>query len=160
MMVVNREALSLMLSVAGLQIWMGKNRRRQRYIFKPFYGSLVHFHRFTLVACVISWFIRSRMFLLMMPISDLHGLMSLQVGLLMKSGLWSFNVMNESLGAEASMRSASSSFSAIILSFKEIMSGNFGFVFLYVFVTFLSTSVTKRECLLVSRSRWVQSCNS
>ena len=70
-----------------------------------------------------------------MPISDLHGLMSLQVGLLMKSGLWSFSVINESLGAEASMRSASSSFSAIILSFKEIMSGNFGFVFLYVFVT-------------------------
>ena len=26
--------------------------------------SLVHFHRFTLVACAISWFIRSRMFLL------------------------------------------------------------------------------------------------
>ena len=82
--------------------------------------SLVYFHRFTLAACVISWFIRSRMFLLMMPISNLHGLMSLQVGLLMKSGLWSFSVINESLGAEASMRSASSSFSAIILSFKVI----------------------------------------
>ena len=104
--------------------------------------SLVYFHRFTLVACVISWFIRSRMFLLMMPISNLHGLMSLQVGLLMKSGLWSFSVINESLGAEASMRSASSSFSAIILSLKVIMSGTFGFVFLYVFVTFLSTTVT------------------
>ena len=104
--------------------------------------SLVYFHRFTLVACVISWFIRSRMFLLMMPISNLHGLMSLQVGLLMKSGLWSFSVINESLGAEASMRSASSSFSAIILSLKMIMSGTFGFVFLYVFVTFLSTTVT------------------
>ena len=104
--------------------------------------SLVYFHRFTLVACVISWFIRSRMFLLMMPISNLHGLMSLQVGLLMKSGLWSFSVINEFLGAEASMRSASSSFSAIILSLKVIMSGTFGFVFLYVFVTFLSTTVT------------------
>ena len=104
--------------------------------------SLVYFYRFTLVACVISWFIRSRMFLLMMPISNLHGLLSLQVGLLMKSGLWSFSVINESLGAEASMRSASSSFSAIILSLKVIMSGTFGFVFLYVFVTFLSTTVT------------------
>ena len=104
--------------------------------------SLVYFHRFTLVACVISWFIRSRMFLLMMPISNLHRLLSLQVGLLMKSGLWSFSVINESLGAEASMRSASSSFSAIILSLKVIMSGTFGFVFLYVFVTFLSTTVT------------------
>ena len=54
--------------------------------------SLVLFHRFTLVACVISWFIQSRMFLLMMPISVLHGLMSLQVELFMKSGLWSFSV--------------------------------------------------------------------
>ena len=104
--------------------------------------SLVYFHRFTLVACVNSWFIRSRIFLLMMPISNLHELMSLQVGFLMKSGLWSFSVINESLGAEASMRSASSSFSAIILSLKVIMSGTFGFVFLYVFVTFLSTTVT------------------
>ena len=60
-----------------------------------------------------------------MPISDLHGLMSLQVGLFMKSDLWSFSIMNEYLGAEASMRSASSSFSAIILSFKVIMSGTF-----------------------------------
>ena len=88
--------------------------------------SLVHFHRFTLVACVISWFIRSRIFLLMMPISDLHGLMSLQVGLFMKSGLWSFSVMNESLGADASVQSASSSFSVIILSLKVIMSGKKG----------------------------------
>ena len=113
-----------------------------RYVFKPFYGIFGIFPQFTLVACVISRFIRSRMFLLMMPISNLHGLMSLQVGLLMKSGLWSFSVINESLGAEASMRSASSSFSAIILSLKVIMSGTFGFVFLYVFVTFLSTTVT------------------
>ena len=60
---------------------------------------------------------------MMIPMSDLHRLMSLPVGLFMKSGLWSFSVMNESLGAEASMRSASSSFSAIILSFKVIMSG-------------------------------------
>ena len=50
--------------------------------------------------------------------------------------------MNEYLGAEASMRFASSSFSAIILSFKVFMSGTFGFVFLYLFVTFLFTSVT------------------
>ena len=77
-----------------------------------------------------------------MAISDLHGLMSLQVGLFMKSNLWSFSVMNEYLGAEASMRFASSSFSAIILSFKVFMSGTFGFVFLYLFVKFLVTSVT------------------
>ena len=54
--------------------------------------SLVLFHRFTLVACVISWFIQSRMFLLMMPISVLHGLMSLQFRLFLKSGLRSFSV--------------------------------------------------------------------
>ena len=54
----------------------------------------------------------------------------------------SFSVLNESLGAEVSMQSASSSFSAIILSFEVIMSSNFGFVILYVFVTFLSTSAT------------------
>ena len=65
----------------------------------------------------------------MMPISDLHGLMSLQVGLFMKSCLWSFSVMNQSLGAETSKRSASSSISAIVLSFKVIMSGTFGIVF-------------------------------
>ena len=71
--------------------------------------SLVLFHRFTFVACVISLFIRSRMFLLIMPILDLHGLMSLQVGFIyfMKSCLWSFSVMNESLDAEASIRSSS-----------------------------------------------------
>ena len=39
----------------------------------------------------------------MMLISDLLGLMSLQVGLLMKFGLWSFSVMKESLDAETSI---------------------------------------------------------
>ena len=42
---------------------------------------LVLFHRFTLVAWMTSLFMRSRMFLLMAPISDLLGLMSLQDGL-------------------------------------------------------------------------------
>ena len=63
---------------------------------------LVFFHRFTLVDWIVSLFMRSRMFLLMMPISDLLGLISLQVGLLIKSGLWSLSVMNESLDAETS----------------------------------------------------------
>ena len=39
----------------------------------------------------------SRMCLLIMPISDLLGLINLQVGLFKKSGLWSFIVMKESL---------------------------------------------------------------
>ena len=38
----------------------------------------------------------SRMCLLIMPISDLLGLISLQVGLFKKSGLWSFIAMKES----------------------------------------------------------------
>ena len=85
---------------------------------------------------------RLRIFLLMMPISDLLGLTSLQVGLLMKYGLWSFSVMKESLDAETSIRSSSSIFSAIFLSSRVIISSTFGFVVLYVFVTFLLTSVT------------------
>ena len=76
------------------------------------------------------------MFLLMIPISALLGLMSLQVGLLTKSGLWSFSVMNESLDAETSTRSSISSFSAIFLSFRVIVSGTFGLLvsFCYIFV--------------------------
>ena len=67
---------------------------------------------------------------MMTPISYFLGLMSLQVGLLMKSGLWSFSVMKESLDAKTSIQSASSIFSAIFLSSRVIMSGTFGFVFL------------------------------
>ena len=91
---------------------------------------LVLFHRFTLVAWMTSLFMRSRMFLMMTPISYFLGLMSLQVGLSMKSGLWSFSVMKESLDAKTSIQSASSIFSAIFLSSRVIMSGTFGFVFL------------------------------
>ena len=39
----------------------------------------------------------------MIPISHFEGLINLQDGLLMKSGLWSFNVANASLLAEVSM---------------------------------------------------------
>ena len=49
----------------------------------------------------------------MIPISDLKGLISVQVGLFMKTGLWSFNVMNASRLAELSMRSSSESSWAI-----------------------------------------------
>ena len=37
--------------------------------------------------------------MLILPISDLVGLINLHVGLLAKFGLWSFNVMNASLSA-------------------------------------------------------------
>ena len=52
----------------------------------------------------------------MIPIPDLRGLISLQYGLFMKTGLWSFNVMNASRLAELSMRSSSERSWAIFLS--------------------------------------------
>ena len=48
---------------------------------------------------------RSRIVLLTLPISDLVGLISLQVGLLAKLGLWSLSVMNASLLAVAASAS-------------------------------------------------------
>ena len=51
-------------------------------------------------------YIPSRMCLLIMPISDLLGLISLQVGLFKRSGLWSFIAMKESLHAGVSIWSS------------------------------------------------------
>ena len=47
----------------------------------------VLFPRFTFVALMTSLLMLSRMCLLIMPISDFEGLISLQDGLLVKSGL-------------------------------------------------------------------------
>ena len=60
-------------------------------------------HRFAFVTLIISLFMLSKICLLIIPISDFVGLMSLHVGLFMKSGLWSFNVINASLLAETSI---------------------------------------------------------
>ena len=49
----------------------------------------------------------SKICLLIIPISDFVGIMSLHVGLFMKSGLWSLSVMNASLLEETSTRSSS-----------------------------------------------------
>ena len=57
-------------------------------------------HRFAFVTLIISLFMLSKICLLIIPISDFVGFMSLHLGLIMKSGLWSFNVMNASLLAE------------------------------------------------------------
>ena len=57
----------------------------------------------------------------MIPISDLKGLISLQVALFMKTGSWSFNVMNASRLAELSMRSCSESSWAIFLSVEVML---------------------------------------
>ena len=63
--------------------------------------------RFAFVTLIISSLMLSKMCLLIMPISNFVGFMSLRVGLFRKLGLWSFNVMNASLLAEASTRSSS-----------------------------------------------------
>ena len=78
----------------------------------------------------------SRMFLLIMPISDLLGFINLQVGLFKKSGLWSFIVMKESLHADVSIRMSSPRLSAIFLSSKEIAFGTLGLVVVACFVRF------------------------
>ena len=59
--------------------------------------------------------ILSRISLLILPISDLVGLISRQVGLFEKFGLWSFSVINASLLAVASTLSSIPSFVAIFL---------------------------------------------
>ena len=87
-------------------------------------------HRLTLVAAITFLLILFRIFLLMIPISDFEGLISLQDGLLMKSGLWSFNVTNASLLAEVSMRSSSERSWAIFLSAEVMLLGTFWLVFL------------------------------
>ena len=87
-------------------------------------------HIFAFVTLIISLFMLSKICLLIIPISDFVGLMSLHVGLFMKSGLWSFNVMNASLLAETSIRSSSLRLSAIFLSTAVIESGMRLFVFL------------------------------
>ena len=68
------------------------------------------FHWLNLAALVILLLILSRMSLLILPISDLVGLINLHVGLLGKFGLWSFSVMNASLSAVVSTLSSMSSF--------------------------------------------------
>ena len=50
-------------------------------------ACVVLFHRLTLVAAVTFLLILSRIFLLMIPISDFEGLINLEDGLSMKSGL-------------------------------------------------------------------------
>ena len=62
--------------------------------------------------------------MLTLPISDLVGLISLQVGLLAELGLWSLSVMNASLLAVASTLSSMPSLIAIFL-FSVRMARNY-----------------------------------
>ena len=72
-------------------------------------------HRFAFVTLIISLFMLSKICLLIILIFDFVGFMSLHVGLFMKSGLWSLNVMNASVLAETSTRLLSLTFSPIFL---------------------------------------------
>ena len=73
--------------------------------------------------------------LLITPISDLLGLINLQDGLFMKSDLWSFRVMKDSVLNDSSILSSSPSRCAILLSVDVIWLGTLLSVFLLVFVT-------------------------
>ena len=61
---------------------------------------------------------QSRIFLLTLPISDFIGLISLQVGLSVKLGLWSFSVIKGSFPADMSTLSSILSFPALSLLFS------------------------------------------
>ena len=76
-------------------------------------------HRLAFVTLIISLFM-----LLIIPVSDFVGFMSLHDGLFMKSGLWSFHIMNASLLVETSTRSSSLRFSAIFLVDSGNLIGN------------------------------------
>ena len=84
----------------------------------------------TSAAWITFLFIISNICLLMSPISDLLGFIGLQVRFFIKSGLWSFMVINESLLAETSIRSSSPSFSPTFLSIEVIISSTFWSAFL------------------------------
>ena len=71
--------------------------------------------------------------LLTRPSSGLHGLISLQVGLFLKFGLWSLSAMKDSLFAVVSILSLRSSLSAMVLSSAVIFDTASSFNFLYSF---------------------------
>ena len=75
----------------------------------------VFFHWLNLAALMILLLILSRILLLILPISDLVGFISRQVGLLAKFGLWSLRVMNASLLAVLSTLSSIPSFVVMFL---------------------------------------------
>ena len=68
-------------------------------------------------------FTLSKITLLITPISYLLGLINLQDGLFMKSVLWSFRVMKDSVLADSSILSSSPSRCAILLSVDAIWLG-------------------------------------
>jgi hypothetical protein len=83
--------------------------------------DVVFFHWLTPILAITFWLIRSRSCLLILPISDLAGLIRRQLGLFLKLILWSFKVINASRSAVILILSARFNFVAISLA----SSGNF-----------------------------------
>ena len=79
--------------------------------------SPVFFHWFSFVDLMIFALILSNVCLLIFLISDLQGFSSLQVGLSLKFGLWSFSVMKACFFAVVSILSLRLCLVAIFLSF-------------------------------------------
>ena len=110
----------------------------------PLYQSItesVFLHWFNLVVATTFLLILSRICLLMIPISDLDGFMSLHVGLLLKFGLWSFKVTNASFSAVDSILLAKLSCVAIFFSSAVMLDVAFLGAFLYALVMLFSSSL-------------------
>ena len=101
--------------------------------------DVVFFYWLNLDALVILLLILSRIVLLILPISDLLGWISRQVGLLAKFGLWSFSVMSASLLAVMSTLSSMPSFVAMFLFSEWMARVVLGCAFLQDFVIFWSS---------------------
>ena len=106
--------------------------------------DVVFFHWLKLVVLLILLLILSRMSLLILPISDLVGLINLHVGLLAKFGLWSFSVMNASLSVVLSTLSSMPSFDNITNDERFSVSR---------FIFFLKPSENKQENKFNLKSR-------
>ena len=81
--------------------------------------TAVEFFHWLKLDGLVMLLILSRISLLILPILDLVGLISRQVGLLAKFGLWSFSVMNASLLALVSTLSSIPSFALSSNSFSS-----------------------------------------
>ena len=81
--------------------------------------------------------ILSRVTLLILPFSDLVGLISLQVGLLAEFGLWSFSVINASLLAVVSTLSSIPNFGAIFFVFCMDVSYDVKMLFFFSYFQYL-----------------------
>ena len=118
---------------------MSKQMKLKCYLFSidlnQLITAVVFFHWLKLRFFAIVLSMRSRIFLLTLPISDFVGLISLQVNLFAKFGLWSLSVMNASFSALVSTLSAILSFFAMSVFFMDCLR-RFEFCFLVRFRVF------------------------